>query len=91
MVFLVLRERFSTVQAGLFVNDPEISQGMAEYARRITKESIVEIKAKVVIPEKEVKGCSQKVELIISEVWTINKAAPILPFQIEDAARRCEN
>ena len=37
------------------------------------------------------KGCSQKVELIISEVWTINKAAPILPFQIEDAARRCEN
>ena len=64
---------------------------MAEYARRITKESIVEIKAKVVIPEKEVKGCSQKVELIISEVWTINKAAPILSFQIEDAARRCEN
>jgi aspartyl/asparaginyl-tRNA synthetase len=50
MVFLVLRERFSTVQAGLFVNDPEVSQGMAEFARRITKESIVEIKAKVVIP-----------------------------------------
>ncbi len=91
MVFLVIRERFSTIQAGLFVNDPEISQGMAEFTRRITKESIVEVKAKVVVPEQEVKGCSQKVELIISEIWTINKAAPILPFQIEDAARRCEN
>lgn len=91
MVFLVIRERFSTVQAGLFVNEPEISQGMAEFTRRITKESIIEIKAKVVIPEQAVKGCSQKIELIISEVWTINKAAPILPFQIEDAARRCEN
>jgi aspartyl-tRNA synthetase len=91
MVFIVIRERFSTVQAGLFVNEPEISQGMAEYARRIPKESIIEIKAKVVVPEAPVKGCSQKIELLISEIWTINKAAPILPFQIEDAARRCEN
>jgi aspartyl-tRNA synthetase len=80
MVFIVIRERFSTVQAGLFVNEPEISTGMAEYARRIPKESIIEVKAKVVVPEQAVKGCSQKVELHINEIWTINKSAPILPF-----------
>ncbi len=27
----------------------------------------------------------------ISEIWTVNKSAPILPFQLEDASRRVEN
>lgn len=91
LVFIVIRERFATVQAILAVNDPDVSPGMAEYTRRIPKESIIEVKAKVVQPEKPIEGCSQKVELNITEIWTINKSAPILPFQIEDAARRCEN
>ena len=91
LVFIVIRERFSTVQATLFVKEPEVSQGMAEYTRRIPKESIVEIRAKVVIPENPIQGCSQKVDLLITEIWTINKSAPMLPFQLEDAGRRCEN
>jgi aspartyl-tRNA synthetase len=91
LVFIVIRERFATVQAILAVNEPEVSPGMAEYTRRIPKESIIEVKAKVVLPEKPIEGCSQKVELSITEIWTINKSAPILPFQLEDAARRCEN
>ena len=91
LVFIVIRERFATVQAILAVNEPEVSPGMAEYARRIPKESIIEVKAKVVLPEKPIEGCSQKIELQITEIWTINKSAPILPFQLEDAARRCEN
>jgi hypothetical protein len=53
---------------------------MVEYARRIPKESIIDIKAKVTIPEKPVAGCSQKPELAILEVWTVNKSAPMLPF-----------
>ena len=91
LVFVVIRERFATVQAILAVSEPDVSPGMAEFTRRISKESIIEVKAKVVVPEKPIEGCSQKVELQISEIWTINKSAPILPFQIEDAARRCEN
>ena len=62
------------------MSEPDVSPGMAEYTRRIPKESIVELKAKVVLPDKPIEGCSQKVELQISEIWTINKAAPILPF-----------
>lgn len=91
LVFIVIRERFATVQAILAVSEPDVSPGMAEYARRIPKESIIEIKAKVVIPEKPIQSCSQNVELQITEIWTINKSAPILPFQLEDASRRCEN
>jgi len=75
----VLRERFSTIQAILSVSDT-VSQGMAEYARRIPKESIIEIKAKVGVPENPIQGCSQKVELHVLEIFTVNKSAPILPF-----------
>lgn len=64
---------------------------MYEYAKRIPKESIVEIKGKVSIPDKPVQGCTQKAEVHVIEIWTVNKSAPILPFQIEDASRKVEN
>lgn len=44
--FLVLREQFSTVQAVLFEGEG-ISKGMVKWAGKISKESIVEVKAKV--------------------------------------------
>ena len=91
LVFIVIRDRFSTVQATLFVAEPEISQGMAEYTRRITKESIIEVYAKVVVPENPIQGCSQKIDLHVTQIWTINKSAPMLPFSIDEAGRRCEN
>lgn len=49
----------------MFVGE-EISKGMIEFARRIPKESIVDIEAKVVNPVKPIDGCSQKVELHIN-------------------------
>lgn len=54
LVFVVIRERFATVQALLAVNLPDVSEGMAEYTRRIPKESIIEVRAKVTIPEKPI-------------------------------------
>ena len=63
LCFLVLREQFSTVQASLFVND-DTSKGMVTYASKIPKESIIEIKGKVLKTEKDIESCSQsKVEL----------------------------
>ena len=64
---------------------------MAKYAAGIPKESIIEVRAKVVVPQVEIQGCSQKIELHITEIWTVNKSAPMLPFQLEDASRRVEN
>lgn len=63
----------------MFVGEA-ISKGMIEFARRIPKESIVDIEAKVVNPVKPIEGCSQKVELHINEIWVVNKSAPMLPF-----------
>ena len=40
-----------------------LSKNMFEYAKRIPKESIVEIKGKVTIPDKPIQGCSQHAEV----------------------------
>lgn len=90
MCFVVIREQFATVQAVLAVSE-SISKGMVTFAAKIPKESIVDVKAIVTIPEKPVHTCSQKVELQITEVWVVNKSVPMLPFQLEDASRRVEN
>jgi aspartyl/asparaginyl-tRNA synthetase len=59
---------------------------MVKYAGKIPKESIVQIKAKV--QKAEVKSCTiSDLELVISEIFTVNRADPMLPFQIEDASR----
>jgi len=89
--FVIIRERFATVQAIVEVNLPAVSEGMVGYAASIPKESIIEVRAKVVVPDKEVQGTSQKVELVVSQIWCINKSAPMLPLQLEDAGRRVEN
>lgn len=58
---------------------------MVGFAAGVAKESIVEVKATVTVPEAAVEGCSQKVELQVSEFWVINRSVPQLPFQIDDA------
>ena len=90
MCFIVLREQFSTIQAVLAVADG-ISKGMVTFLAKIPKESVIDIKALVTVPEKPVQTCSQKAELQIKEVWVVNKSVPMLPFQLEDASRKVEN
>jgi aspartyl-tRNA synthetase len=91
MCFMMLRDQYATVQAGLFVDD-NTSKGMVTYASKIPKESIVDIKAKVTKAGQEIVSCTQsKVELTVLEIWTVNKSAPMLPFQIEDASRVVTN
>lgn len=87
MCFVVARESFATVQAVLFVGD-HISKGMVAYASKIPRESIIEIVAKVVKPANAIEGCSIQHELQVEEIWTVNKSAPVLPFQLEDASRQ---
>jgi len=62
---------------------------MVDFASRVPKESIIEVKAKVHVPEKPIESCTSKVELAIQEFWIINKSAPMLPFQIDDASQVC--
>ena len=57
MCFMMLREQYATIQAGLFVDD-NTSKGMVSYASKIPKESIVEIKAKVIKAGQEITSCT---------------------------------
>ena len=60
----------------------EISRGMIGWVKRVPKESIIEIKAKAVIPQDPITGPTQKeVELQVQEFWIIRKSAPTLPGQ----------
>jgi len=90
MAFVVMRESFATVQALLFVGE-EASVGMIQYARHIPRESIVDVIGIVSKPENPIESCSQKVEILIKEIYTVNKSVPRLPFVMEDAMRRVEN
>jgi prolyl-tRNA editing enzyme YbaK/EbsC (Cys-tRNA(Pro) deacylase) len=79
LAFFVLREQCFTVQA-VMANDDNISKHMVAWCSKVPKETIVEVKATVTVPQKPVEGCTQKVELQIQEFWVINKSAPMLPF-----------
>lgn len=57
MCFIEVREQFATVQAALFGGET-ISPGMIKYAQGLPKESIIDVKGKVVVPAQPIKGCS---------------------------------
>ena len=79
LTFLILRDQFSSIQAILQTSET-ISKGMISFASKVPKESIVELKATVTVPEKPVETCTQKTELVVKEFWVVNKSAPMLPF-----------
>mmetsp|Transcript_16109 Transcript_16109/g.40393 ORF Transcript_16109/g.40393 Transcript_16109/m.40393 type:complete len:549 (-) Transcript_16109:228-1874(-) len=84
--FLVLRQQSSTVQCAMFVDDVTVSKGMVKYTSGIPRESIVDVEGSVAVPEAAIQGCSQQVEVMITSVKVISRAA-ILPFEVTDAAR----
>lgn len=87
--FLVLRQdSFHTLQACYFKDkeNPEASQKMIKYLKTLTVESIIDLEG--TLAEADVKSCSvSNLELTIDRVHTVSKAAAVLPFLVEDAAR----
>jgi nondiscriminating aspartyl-tRNA synthetase len=87
--FLVLRQdSFHTVQCVFFKDKdkPEFSQQMIKYLKSLTEESVIDVEG--VLESAEVRSCSvQTLEVKIQRVHSVTKAAPILPFLVEDAAR----
>lgn len=73
MGFIILRESFATLQAVMMIS-ADISKGMMKYADSIPKESLIEIVGIVTKPNSEIKGCTQKLELALKELWTISKS-----------------
>lgn len=68
--------------------DDVISKQMVKFASNITKESIIDVEGIVVPTAQIIEACSQKnVEVLCSQLYVVSSAEPVLPLQIEDAAR----
>ena len=83
--FLVLRQRLFTVQAVVQGKD------LAAFACGLPKESVIDVLAEVTVPPEAVASCTQSgVELAVKRVYSITKATPRLPLQLDDASRSNE-
>ncbi|CDP04847.1 unnamed protein product [Coffea canephora] len=60
---------------------------MVKYAAALSKESIIDVEGVVSVPKDPIKGASQQVEVQVRKLYCVSKAIPILPINIEDAAR----
>ncbi|KAL8260035.1 hypothetical protein R6Q59_027988 [Mikania micrantha] len=87
MAFLTVREKGYTVQCVLTVAPDHVSAQMVKYATAISKESFVDIEGAVTVPPEAIKGASQQVEIQVRKIHCVNRAAPVLPINVEDAAR----
>ncbi|CAG9763162.1 unnamed protein product [Ceutorhynchus assimilis] len=85
--FIILRQREFTVQVLVNVSET-VSKAMVKFSSNVSKESIIDVAAKVAKVPSAVAGCSQSdVELVASELWVVSASMPQLPLQIEDASR----
>ncbi len=88
--FLVLRDVMNTAQAVMFTGD-SISAQMVKFASSIPHESLIDVEAQVVKPQKPVESCTiSDYELDVKSIFVVTDCVNVLPFQIEDANRKVE-
>eukprot|EP00775_Hariotina_reticulata_P013281 gene13281-13412_t len=89
--FLMIRQRTATVQAVMFADDVKVSKGMIKYACGIPKESIVDVEGIVAVPANPIESATQKnVELQVTGIRVVSRAAGALPFELADIAAAAE-
>lgn len=85
--FLLLRQGIFSVQATFFQTN-ETPEGMAKYISKLSKETVVDVTAKVVKVQELIQSATQKdVELSIIKLFTVSHALSSLPLLVEDAMR----
>ena len=86
--FLILRQRLFTVQAVAAMSE-SIGKNFMKFLDGIPKESVLDVKGTVVVPDKPVESCSiSEIEIAVENVIVINRTIEDLPFMIEDASRK---
>jgi len=86
--FLLLRQTLNTVQCTIFQGEG-LSKAMVKYVTAIPRESIIDIRGKVVAAPSPIDSATQKdVEVQILEIHCVSRVSAELPFQIEDASRQ---
>ncbi|KAK4693055.1 hypothetical protein P7C70_g9007, partial [Phenoliferia sp. Uapishka_3] len=92
MVFLVLRQQSTTIQALVQVEPELVSRKMVRYAEHINAESIVLVEGTVQKPLELVKSCTvQDAEIKVAKIHIISEAPLTLPFTMADATRSAES
>jgi nondiscriminating aspartyl-tRNA synthetase len=84
MLFLTLRQGSCTVQAVVHKSE---DKDMFKWATSLPRESVLDVTAKVGAVEKRVESVTQgEVELVVSSLFVVSKAHPVLPFLLEHAS-----
>jgi len=85
--FLVIRQRFSTIQ-GILLKGKEISKQMLNFVSGIPKESIIDVEGTLLNAKELIESTSQRtVEILISKVFVVTTSISGLPLLLEDASR----
>ena len=85
VVFVPLRQAYSTVQACVFKGN---NKDLFKFVASISKESVVDVSGTLSKVDQPILSATQSdVELQVQTCFIISKAAAILPFQLEDASR----
>lgn len=88
LAFIVLRDTTDTVQAMAAAGD-DTPKELVDFIGQIPCESIVDVEAVVVAAEQPITSTSQSsLELQIKKIHVVSESLRVLPFTIDDAARR---
>ncbi|KJE94927.1 aspartyl-tRNA synthetase, variant 1 [Capsaspora owczarzaki ATCC 30864] len=83
--FLVLRQRFVTLQGVIFVG-PAVSKQMVKFVASLSKESFVDVEGTIVGVPTPIESCTlHDIELHVTKIFTVSSAMPRLPFSLDDA------
>merc|ERR1719197_653691 len=83
--FVVLRQQDSTLQGVLSKSD-KVPEAMLKFVGSVSNESIVDVGGNLTKPEQSIESVSmQDLELQVETFFVVSSAAPVLPFQLQDA------
>ncbi|ETW06015.1 aspartate-tRNA(Asn) ligase, variant 2 [Aphanomyces invadans] len=87
IAFLIVRQGAFTIQA-VVSESADVPKALIKYADDIPRESVIDLYVTVKLPANPITGTTQhNAELSVAKIFTISKALPVLPLQVEDAAR----
>ena len=90
VAFMVLRQRLFTLQTVSSLSET-LTADFLTFLKGIPKESIVDIKGKIMKVSESVKSCSiQDIELHVESLILINRTMKQLPFEMKDASRKMD-
>lgn len=86
MCFLVIRQRWATVQVVVEEKEGEIPRDMVRWIAKLRAEAIVDLYGSVVAVTEETSTSQSKVELSVSKLFLVANALETLPLRVQDAS-----